>query len=442
MLVPVTVTGHGYGHSKHLCLVPSAGSPYQVIDVMKRNTNGFDGSALRSKKLVESAEGNDLFGPPVALSGDHRLMAAEFFAGIGLVRAGLERASVDVVWANDIEPVKHAVYRSNFDDAHYVLGDIRGVEGETVPCVDIATASFPCVDLSLAGYRRGLDGEQSGLFFEFSRVLKEMGGRIPPAVMIENVSSFVSSRGGEDLRMSIGELNKLGYVCDVLTVDARWFVPQSRPRLFIIGTCEQLGGPPLGVAGSLRSESVASFVRANQDLMLQELQVPVPLQDGRRLGDVVERLDPSDERWWDGDRLGKFLESLPPIHQRRLDSLRHDGAPQWRTAYRRTRKGAAVWEIRSDNISGCLRTARGGSSRQAVVEVADNEVRVRWMTPREYGRLQGVTDQFDYSAVTDAQALFGFGDAVCVPVVAWLAEHVLVPAVVGIGGQVTAKAAV
>ena len=101
-----------------------------------------------------------------------------------------------------------------------------------------------------------------------------------------------------------------------------------------------------------------------------------------------------------------------------------------------------MWEIRSDDISGCLRTARGGSSRQAVVEFSGDDVRVRWMTPREYGRLQGVTDQFDYSAVTDAQALFGFGDAVCVPVVAWLAQHVLVPAVVGIGGQVAAKAAV
>ena len=369
-------------------------------------------------------------------------IAAEFFAGIGLVRAGLERAGVDVVWANDIEPVKHAVYASNFDDAHHVLGDIRHVQGASVPSVDIATASFPCVDLSLAGHRRGLEGEQSGLFFEFSRVLREMGERIPPVVMIENVSSYVSSRGGEDLRVSIAELNKLGYFCDVLTVDASWFVPQSRPRLFIVGTCERLGGPALGMVGPLRSESVASFVRANQELLLHELPVPVPRQDGRRLGDVAERLDPCDERWWDGERLGKFLGSLSPIHRRRLDLLRQDGITQWRTAYRRTRKGVAVWEIRSDDISGCLRTARGGSSRQAVVELSDDEVRARWMTPREYARLQGVTDQFDYSAVTDAQALFGFGDAVCVPVIEWLADHALVPAAMAMGSQVTAKAAV
>ena len=370
------------------------------------------------------------------------LSAAEFFAGIGLVRAGLELAGIDVVWANDLEPVKQAVYASNFDASHYVLGDIREVRGASVPSVDIATASFPCVDLSLAGYRRGLDGEQSGLFFEFSRVLREMGERIPPAVMIENVTSFVSSREGKDLRVSIEELNELGYVCDVLTVDASWFVPQSRPRLFIVGTCDRLGSAASGMASPLRSESVASFVRVNRDLMLQELPVPVPPQDGRWLSDVVERLDASDERWWDGDRLGKFLSSLSPSHRRRLDLLRQGGITQWRTAYRRTRKGVPVWEIRSDDISGCLRTARGGSSRQAVVEASRDGAQARWMTPREYARLQGVPDEFDYSAVTDAQALFGFGDAVCVPVIAWLAEHVLVPAVVGMGSEATAKAAV
>lgn len=409
---------------------------------MKSNTNGCNGSSHWSREQLALAESNGSIGTPLVPYRERGLSAAEFFAGIGLVRAGLERVGIDVVWANDVEPIKHAVYACNFDPAHYVLGDIRGVQGCTVPSVDIATASFPCVDLSLAGNRKGLEGEQSGLFFEFSRILREMGERIPPVVMIENVSSFLSSRGGEDLRVAITELNTLGYVCDVLTVDASWFVPQSRPRLFIVGVLEPLGGPASGVAGHLRSESVAAFVKANQDLMLQELLLPTPSQDDRQLCDVVERLDPEDERWWDGERFGKFMGSLSPLNQDRLALLKQDRVTQWRTAYRRTRNGAPVWEIRADDISGCLRTARGGSSRQAVVEVSPGGVRARWMTPREYARLQGVPDEFDYSAVTDAQALFGFGDAVCVPVIEWLAEHALVPAAMAMGSRVTAKAAV
>lgn len=409
---------------------------------MKSNMNGCNGSSHRIKEQLALAESNGSIDTPLVPSSSPGLTAAEFFAGIGLVRAGLERVGVDVVWANDVEPIKHAVYASNFDSAHYVLGDIRGVQGCTVPSVDIATASFPCVDLSLAGNRKGLEGEQSGLFFEFSRILREMGERIPPVVMIENVSSFLSSRGGEDLRVAITELNTLGYVCDVLTVDASWFVPQSRPRLFIVGVLETLGGPASGVAGYLHSESVAVFVKANQDLMLQELLLPIPSQDDRKLCDVVERLDPEDERWWDGERFGKFMGSLSPLNQDRLALLKQDRVTQWRTAYRRTRNGAPVWEIRADDISGCLRTARGGSSRQAVVEVSPGGVRARWMTPREYARLQGVPDEFDYSAVTDAQALFGFGDAVCVPVIEWLAEHALVPAAMAMESRVTARIAV
>ena len=364
-----------------------------------------------------------------ATAGEVGLRAAEFFAGIGLVRSGLGQAGIEVVWANDVEPVKRVVYAANFDASDYLLDDVRNVRGEAVPAVAIATASFPCVDLSLAGNRRGLEGEQSGLFFEFARVLGEMGGRAPAVVMVENVASFVSSGRGRDLHAAIAELNSLGYACDVVAVDARWFRPQSRPRLFIIGTCRRLSGPGAGETSPLRPGAVASFLRTHRDLALQELAVPVPPSPDCRLRDVVERLDPADERWWRGGRMARFLESLPASHRHRLDRLRLSGTTEWRTAYRRTRRGTAVWEVRSDEIAGCLRTARGGSSRQAVVEVGPEGLRARWMTPREYARLQGAPEGFDYSAVTEVQALYGFGDAVCVPVVGWLARHVLAPAV-------------
>lgn len=123
------------------------------------------------------------------------------------------------------------------------------------------------------------------------------------------------------------------------------------------------------------------------------------------------------------------MESLLPRHRERIETLGHDGGTGWRTAYRRTRAGKPVWEVRSDEIAGCLRTARGGSSRQALVEASPERVLVRWMTPRECARLQGAPEDFDLSAVTEVQSLYGLGDAVCVPAVAWLARHVLAPAV-------------
>ena len=366
---------------------------------------------------------------------------AEFFAGIGLVRAGVEAAGLDVVWANDISPIKQAVYSANFGSDDYHLCDVRDVRGTDVPDVDIATASFPCIDLSLAGHRRGLAGEQSGLYFEFVRVLAEMGEQRPAAVLIENVPSFISSRGGRDLT-TLAALNRLGYVCDLAVVDSRWFVPQSRSRLFVLGL---LGAdwptstPSLSVvddeatdgpAGrdALRPPSLRRFLARTSGLDLTRRMIGRPPSADAMLADVVERLGEDDARWWDAQRFAAFDRTLPQRHAARIAELEDQGVTAWRTGYRRTRGGRAVWEVRADEIAGCLRTARGGSSRQALVEIERGCHRVRWMTAREYGRLQGVPDSFDISPVTESQALFGFGDAVTVPVITWLAESFVAPA--------------
>jgi DNA (cytosine-5)-methyltransferase 1 len=353
--------------------------------------------------------------------------AAEFFAGIGLVRSALEDAGFAVVFANDIEAKKRDMYAANFDAADFVCGDVRDVGGSSVPDIELATASFPCTDLSLAGNRAGLAGVQSSMFWEFARVLEEMGSRRPSAVLLENVPSFATSHGGADLRGALAKLNELGYSCDLLVIDARRFVPQSRPRLFIVGVEEPQDDDDW--TSELRPPWVRDFAARHPDLRLHARGLKLPPMAVPTLADVVERLTPNDPRWWPLERVGRFEESLSPIQTDRLARLRNSRRLGWASAYRRTRHGQAVWEIRDDLISGCLRTARGGSSRQAVVQGGRGSVRVRWMTPREYARLQGAPDYKLEESVTVNQALFGFGDAVCVPAVAWIAESYLHPAV-------------
>ena len=356
-----------------------------------------------------------------------RPRAAEFFAGIGLVRMALEQAGFRVVYANDVDAAKHAMYARNFGDAEFTLADIRSLDGGGVPDVELATASFPCTDLSLAGARAGLSGRESGLVAEFLRILREMEGRRPPAVLIENVPGFGSSNGGADLRHTLAALNGLGYACDVTLLDARRFVPQSRARLFIVGA----QSPPAGTEGrapgeaSLRPNWMPRLAGSDSGLRLFSLPHPAPpeeLRDG--LDEAAERFPPEHEIWWGGKRLEAFLGSLSPINAGRAAALRESARPAHATAYRRTRRGRSVWEIRADCISGCLRTTRGGSSRQALVEGCCGALRVRWMTAREYARLQGAPD-FDFGSATEAQATFAMGDAVCVPAVCWLAEHYL-----------------
>src|SRR5690349_2940329 len=115
--------------------------------------------------------------------------AAEFFAGIGLVRTALEPLGVNVVWANDIKKEKFKAYSANYPDAesHFDVGDVTFVKGKDLPSdIELATSSFPCIDLSLAGNRRGLVGEHSGMFWQFARVIDELSKK-PRVVLLENV---------------------------------------------------------------------------------------------------------------------------------------------------------------------------------------------------------------------------------------------------------------
>ena len=354
--------------------------------------------------------------------------AAEFFAGIGLVGEALGSEGIEVVYANDIDPVKERLFVANYDRSVFNRGDIREVRGDDIPGIDLATASFPCTDVSLAGNRAGLEGEQSGMFWEFTRILDEMAERRPRAIMLENVVGFYSSNGGEDLRAAFERLNDLGYYCDLVYADARWFVPQSRPRLFIVGSLSPLDSSVAGatICSQVRPPWFTAFVARHPDLKIHAMELSPPVGPAQRLHDVVERLSANDQSWWDQQRAQAFFASLSDINAARLGRLRASSALTWRTAYRRTRNGRPVWEIREDDISGCLRTARGGSSKQAVVEAGDGQVRVRWMTAREYARLQGVPN-FNFGGVSESQAMFGFGDAVCVPVVRWIIAKYVLP---------------
>lgn len=368
--------------------------------------------------------------PPINAA---RPRVLEFFAGIGLARMGLESAGFRIAWANDYEPDKKAMYDAQFSgssDHAFALGDIGKVQVDDLPHdAALAWASSPCTDLSLAGTRAGLGGAQSGTFWHFVRLLRDLGDDRPKAIVLENVIGLATSHGGDDLTAAIRAFNDLGYSVDVLSMDARRFLPQSRPRLFLVGAAN----PPADVTepnSELRPDWL-QWVFVAESLQTHRAALPTPpAPKTQGLGEIIEDMPLGDERWWDSARTEAFVRSLSPTQLERVADLKRGSGVKYRTAYRRTRKGVAVWEVRPDDISGCLRTARGGSSKQAVVRLGNKRLQVRWMTPREYARLMGAGD-YDLSTARTNQALFGFGDAVAVPAVSWLAENYLMPLVRG-----------
>nr|WP_228497584.1 DNA (cytosine-5-)-methyltransferase [Frigoribacterium sp. VKM Ac-1396] len=361
----------------------------------------------------------------------------EFFAGIGLARAGLEEAGLPVQWSNDISSKKAALFNSNFgkSDSHvYRVGDVGRLAAEEFPpASDLAWASFPCTDLSLAGGRDGLRGSSSSAFWSFVKILARMGSSKPRVLAIENVTAFVSSRSGKDITAAIRALNGLGYSVDVLNIDARRFIPQSRPRLFLVA---ELGNQPDAETDELTRSPLRppwlDVIFDNEELRTHQAPLPNPpelLDEGFTALSLLA--SDGTEEWWSEERVAAFWESLSVVQSVRMRALLDLPKVSRRTAFRRMRLGKPTWEVRAGDVAGCLRTSSGGSSRQAVVEAAFGELRVRWMTPREYAHLMGAPD-YKFGKTPTNDVLTGFGDAVCVPVVQWLAENYIRPRLAGL----------
>jgi DNA (cytosine-5)-methyltransferase 1 len=378
----------------------------------------------------------------------HDLTCIEFFSGIGLTNLGLSSQGWNCVYANDIEPKKKRMYETRFGRAdYYHVEDVWRTDRilDRIPTrpVDLATASFPCVDLSLAGNLRGFSGSESGAFYGFIKVMKKLREqrRAPRAVLVENVIGFLSSHDGKFFEIALQQLADLGYFLDAFIVDAKHFVPQSRPRLFIIGfekslmptkryryylfdgeRLDSFRENPEPFEGALRPRRLLEKLgRVPVKTEWVPLRLPQLPRENRNLSECIDTDDSQD--WWKEWRVKKHLAEMHPTHLQRVRMLKNGDTVTVGTIYRRVREGKSRSEIRTDGLAGCLRTPRGGSSKQIVFTAGQGRVRMRWMSPREYARLQGCPDY--PIEVTRNEALWGFGDAVCVPVLGWIAKNVL-----------------
>ncbi len=326
------------------------------------------------------------------------------------------------------------MYDAHFGDAdrHFDLGDIHGVCGDSIPDVEVATASFPCTDLSLAGGRLGFRGKQSSAFWGFVDVLKGMGSRRPPLVLLENVTGFLTSHGGADFRSAVEALNGLGYAVDAFVLDARWFVPQSRPRLFVVGDAlSHEVQHRVATPSRLRPAQLSAFINANPHIRWALADLPEPPPKAKAtLRDIIEPVPDGSDWWWSRDRAEYLYHQFSDRHRSIADEMIAKRRWSYGTVFRRVRQQAdgtkrSMGELRTDGIAGCLRTPKGGSGRQILFKAGYDRFAARLLTPRECARLMGADDFI--IGVPANQAFFGFGDAVCVPAIDWVARNRLNP---------------
>lgn len=369
----------------------------------------------------------------MAKSDSNNKTVIDFFAGIGLVRYALERQGWSEIFALDYSPLKSDIYNYHFGEGTYHIEDIHNLKVSQIPPAVLAHASFPCTDTSVAGRREGLAGPESSAFWGFTRVLKELADARPPLILLENVEGFLTSNKGKDITDALMTLNELGYSVDIMLIDASHFVPQSRVRLFIVGV---KGFNPhnifeqdmiLSRKTEARPNKIIAYIRKNSQINWYINDTPSLPKRTVRLEEVID----FDALWWNRERTDYLFNQMHDHHKTKVQTFMSQKKWTYGTAFRRmrVRNGLkqSTAEVRFDGIAGCLRTPKGGSARQILVRVGFGNFDARLLNARENARLMGADEYILSEDLPLNNALFGFGDAVCVPVIEWISRHTLEP---------------
>jgi DNA (cytosine-5)-methyltransferase 1 len=369
----------------------------------------------------------------------------EFFAGGGMARAGLGEAW-NCLLANDFDAMKTAAYAANWGSDHLICEDVAKLSATCLKAkVDLAWASFPCQDLSLAGACAGLgrasatSSTRSGTFWPFWSLMNDLkrDNRAPTLIVLENVYGALTSHRGRDFAAIGGALAESGYNFGAIVVDAIRFVPQSRPRVFIVAV-EELRGIPRGIMADAPSNEwhPRALVEAHKLLSLSESKkwvwwrLPVPGARNTSFSDLIEE-QPTGVRWHSPSETARLVEMMSPVNRAKVESAKRARRRMVGAVYRRTRRDAdgikrQRAEVRFDDVAGCLRTPSGGSSRQTIILVENSRVRSRLLSSREAARLMGLPESYKLPArYNDAYHLAG--DGVCVPAVRHIAACLVEP---------------
>jgi DNA (cytosine-5)-methyltransferase 1 len=359
----------------------------------------------------------------------------EFFAGAGMARAGLG-SGWQCVFANDFDKKKGMTYQLNWGlGGELEVGDIRQVSIDKLRgTADLVWGSFPCQDLSLAGGGAGLKGERSGTFYPFWDIVRALKaeGRHPKVIALENVNGTLTSHSGADFAAICDTFHSAGYRYGALIIDAALFVPQSRPRLFVVGVRndveieEALTSP--GPTMPFHSRGLRNAVEKIGDKASESWvwwNLPTPPMRTATFADIIEDA-PASVEWHTQEETAKLLATMSPINLAKVDAAKRAGRRMVGGIYKRTRSDVVRAEVRFDDVAGCLRTPAGGSSRQTIIVVDGNVVRSRLISSRETARLMGLPDSYKLpKAYNEAYHLTG--DGVAVPVVRFIAHHLLEP---------------
>lgn len=304
------------------------------------------------------------------------MKVGSLFSGVGGLDLGFERQGFSISWACDKEKTCRNILSRHFPNTK-IYDDVCTIDPTKVEPVDVVIGGFPCQDLSVAGNRKGLAGERSGLFYEFIRIVRDMPTK-PSFVVVENVPGMLTSNQGRDFAVVLHEMVKQWSPKSIAwrVLDSRFFgVPQRRERVFVVA--------------DLTGE------RASEILALKE--------DMRR-----------DSRTGISSRKN-FVSSFSPL----ID----EPSQKYPITIRKSRKAQSTKDFETWVETDYANTLNLFDVRQrSSILVIENEDRVRYLTPLEWERLQGFPDNWT-EGLSDSSRYNQMGNAVTVNVAEWVAKR-------------------
>ncbi|MDR6710178.1 DNA (cytosine-5)-methyltransferase 1 [Novosphingobium sp. 1748] len=374
-----------------------------------------------------------------------KLKYYEFFAGVGMARFGLG-GGWQCLFANDCDALKCASYSDNWIGGDFDDRDVKLVNsGDLDGLADLAWASFPCQDLSQAGSKAGI-GEaggvavtRSGAVWPFLSIIRSLAeeGRHPVLLALENVVGLLSANGGSDFRALCSALTEIGYRFGAVVADASYFVPQSRPRVFIVAVRREVPVP-----GKLQAELPQSpwhsqtLLRASAALAPADISSWIWWSPGEppaakefELEDIINLGD--DAEWNSDEATERLIGMMSQSHLDRLERAKLEVGPVIGSLYLRMRPNGDLGNVQRAEIAfgstlGCLRTPKGGASRPRIIVVEGDRVRTRLLSVGEAALLMGLGKDFILPK-TYHECFRLIGDGVVPSVVRFLADRLLEP---------------
>jgi len=372
----------------------------------------------------------------------------DLFSGIGGFHLGLEQAGFEFDWVGFSEIDKYAIkqYKRRFSDAEK-LGDIKSIQPERLPDIDLVTFGFPCQDLSIAGLRGGLQANRSSLFFEAMRII---GAKKPKYFIFENVKGLFSSNEGQDFDLILRTIADFGYDGGWQLLNTRWFLPQNRERVYFVGHIRGEPRPKVFPIGEGYTSTSSKF-REGDAISCIDASYYKGV-DGKRTMIADYRTDEGVRIREEGDdpcltashhsenepsrMQGLVIKPVltPDRAEKRQNGRRFkDDGEDMFTLTSQDQHGVMISEpkilddynnkIREDGTCGTITQHCSRSAPKNGMKVVANSS-IRRLTPTECERLQGFPDGWT-EGQSDTQRYKQLGNAVSVPVVKAVGERLI-----------------